>query len=998
MSANAGSEEAQLFPARDTGLLAVQFILRLRNGKVEPVFVTDGLADLLGLAGANLSGDNWLTPWLLPRDASAALPDYATLLATQEVESLLRIVQPQGDFRWLRQTCRLHEQGTPDDYQIAGLLVDGSRQHARQEAELRYKNFAELAADWYWEQDENFCFTYFSREFVEITGVSLPLTLGKPRWESVGSLDSAGVDWASHIRTNQEHLPFRDFEYPSQSGNRPLWIRVSGRPKFDEDSRFRGYVGVASEIGAYKRAEEAAVRARIEREESQARLAQIVGGSPVATFVLDRNHVITHWNHACEVLTGVSAASIVGTSDQWRAFYPNKRPVMADLIVDEASGGKVSRHYFDKWRRSELVQGAYEAEDFFPNFGTGGRWVYFTAAPLRDGHGDVTGAIETLQDVTERRVAEAALKQKTEEESLRTSSYFQEVLDNLPFGVLVLDKELKAVYWNGHAESLFDLPDNFIAKEMSIRDIVHRIAENGCYGPGDIEEQVSSRFEALSRFETHSVELDRPGGGTLLVDGSPVLIDGMPVGFILLQEDITERKQGEQLARQREMEKSLAVLRYTVGNISQGISMFDADLRLVVCNPRYLELLDFPESMGVIGSSLETSFIYNAERGEYGPGNVEELVQTRLALARRFEPHLLERERPDGRIIEISGRPLPDGGFITTYTDITERKRHEIALQEFNTTLEHKIAERTEALQRALKDLGNVIDNLEQTQDELVRSEKLAALGSMVAGVAHELNTPIGNSLMVASHLVETSKKMGNAIKTGLKKSMLDEFLADTSSASDVLMRNLNKAAELVSSFKQVAVDQTSSQRRSFELAEMIAEVVTSLGPSLRKLPYVLEQKIDDGILMESFPGPLGQVVTNLINNAILHGFDGRNSGRICIEAKKAENHEQVVLKISDDGKGIPAHVLPRIFDPFFTTKLGQGGSGLGLNIVHNMVFGILGGRITAESTPGEGCCFTLELPLTVTEQASNQGATSAGASEQAAQEESNGYQCGEGI
>ncbi len=459
--------------------------------------------------------------------------------------------------------------------------------------------------------------------------------------------------------------------------------------------------------------------------------------------------------------------------------------------------------------------------------------------------------------------------------------------------------------------------------------------------------------------------------GTVLYDQR-----GKEEGLILLASDISSVKQREELAREREMQKSLDLLRDTLANISQGITMYDADLKLVVWNPRFLELLDLPEHLGAAGTPFEAFMRYNAERGEYGPGDIEEIVKARTLRARALEPHLLERERADGRFIEISGIPLPNGSFISTYTDITERKRSEINLREFNTTLERTVAERTEALQKALKDLGNVIENLEQTQDELVRSEKLAALGSMVAGVAHELNTPIGNSLMVASHLVETSKKMKESLKIGLKKSMLDEFLGNTDTASDVLVRNLSKAAELVSSFKQVAVDQTSSQRRSFNLAGMVAEVITSLGPTIKMTPYVIEQNVPNDIGMDTFPGPLGQVVTNLINNGIIHGFDGREHGHIRIEAGKSDDGCQVVLKISDDGRGIPPAVLPRIFDPFFTTKLGQGGSGLGLNIVHNMVFGILGGRISANSSPGEGSCFTLVLPLSAPQQDAPQSNT----------------------
>ena len=148
--------------------------------------------------------------------------------------------------------------------------------------------------------------------------------------------------------------------------------------------------------------------------DSEARLRQIVNGSSVATFVIDENHIVTHWNRACELVTGASAGEIVGTRNQWRAFYPQERPVLADLVLDGAIEGEIERFYRDKFRRSDLIEGAYEVEDYFPAFGDGGRWLYFTAAPMRDSAGRIIGAIETLQDFTERRRAEAALKESEE--------------------------------------------------------------------------------------------------------------------------------------------------------------------------------------------------------------------------------------------------------------------------------------------------------------------------------------------------------------------------------------------------------------------------------------------------------------------------------------------------------------------------------------------------------------------------------------------------------
>lgn len=436
-----------------------------------------------------------------------------------------------------------------------------------------------------------------------------------------------------------------------------------------------GTIWIAEDVTEIRAAEQAI-------KENERQLAQIVDGSSIPTFVIDAEHRVTHWNQACEKLTGLARNNLFLNPTIWQAFYAEPRPTMADLVVSQASDETIAKHY-QKFSHSTLIAGAFEAEDFFPQMGEGGRWLYFTAAPLRDSEGKLTGAIETLQDITARRRAEKSL-------------------------------------------------------------------EN-----------------------------------------------------------------------------------------------------------------------------------------------------------------------------------------------------------------------RSEALEKANAELGQALENLRTTQNELVRSEKLAALGSMVAGVAHELNTPIGNSLMVATHVMEASAKMDEALKTGLRRSTLDNYMADVSQSSDVLVRNLHKAAELISSFKQVAVDQTSSQRRDFKLAEVVSEIAKILGPTIRKTAYTLAQDIAEDICLDSYPGPLGQILTNLINNAILHGFEGRKNGAITLCAERSgRDGDQVLLRISDDGRGIAEEVLPRIFDPFYTTKLGSGGSGLGLNIVYNIVTGILGGQITVTSEVGKGTCFTISLPL----------------------------------
>ncbi|WP_374586288.1 ATP-binding protein [Pseudoduganella sp.] len=261
-------------------------------------------------------------------------------------------------------------------------------------------------------------------------------------------------------------------------------------------------------------------------------------------------------------------------------------------------------------------------------------------------------------------------------------------------------------------------------------------------------------------------------------------------------------------------------------------------------------------------------------------------------------------------------------------------------------------------------DNAHAYSQLQEAQSQLVSQEKLAALGSLMAGVAHELNTPIGNSLLIASTLEQKTIELEQAVNgPGLRKSELLAFIDDTRKASTLVMRGLHSAADLVSSFKQVAVDRTTEQRRVFNLHQVTHEIVATVMNRIRNACHKIEFDVPDSIALDSYPGPFGQVITNLINNALLHAFDGREGGRMRLVAATPVAG-RVLVTFSDDGGGIAPENLTRIFDPFFTTKLGQGGSGLGLSISYNIVTSLLGGQIGVDSSSG-GTSFTLDLPLT---------------------------------
>ena len=379
-----------------------------------------------------------------------------------------------------------------------------------------------------------------------------------------------------------------------------------------------------------------------------------------------------------------------------------------------------------------------------------------------------------------------------------------------------------------------------------------------------------------------------------------------------------------------------------------------ANGRVRMMNEAMLRALDY-EAQDVIGRDYISSFVPDADH--------EQLRQHFARLCEQREATLNTNRvvTRSGATLTVEWRGVPifnaEGFeyFIGVGIDVTERERAEAELSRYRARLEELVAARTAELQQAL-------DRLMRTQASLVQSEKLAALGALVAGVAHELNTPIGNGLTAASTIEHESRLFGERMQLGLKRSDLETYVGVMAEGSRLARSSLQRAADLVGSFKQVAVDQIGSQRRVFDLRQMLQDTLQTLTPALKQTPYSLSFDADAGVEMDSFPGPLGQVIGSLFQNALLHGLEGRTEGQIKLGARR--QGDMALIEFSDDGAGIPAEHLRRIFDPFFTTKLGRGGSGLGLHIAHNIATSVLGGEISVRSAPDAGCTFSLRLPL----------------------------------
>lgn len=275
-----------------------------------------------------------------------------------------------------------------------------------------------------------------------------------------------------------------------------------------------------------------------------------------------------------------------------------------------------------------------------------------------------------------------------------------------------------------------------------------------------------------------------------------------------------------------------------------------------------------------------------------------------------------------------------------------------------------RLRRRSDELNAANASLSDALERQQAMQTELVRAEKLSSLGLLVAGVAHELNTPIGAAVVANSTLEKAREALDQELAAGLRRSTLAEFLAQVAEGSRMIGHNLGRAAGLIRLFKQLAVDRASVERRSFTLADVVDDTLHILRTRFKTSPHSLVTDIPADLILESYPGPLGQALENLVGNALTHAFPNQGSGEVRITARRLPDIGQIEVTIRDNGTGIAPDQLERIFDPFVTTRRSQGGTGLGLHLAHHLTTELLGGSLTVTSVPGQGTCFTLTLPL----------------------------------
>ncbi len=720
---------------------------------------------------------------------------------------------------------------------------------------------------------------------------------------------------------------FEATEFFPDLGDHGKWLYFTAAPIKDADGTLSGAIETLWDITKAKAAE-------AEREASHQMMAQIIAGSTIPTFVLDKDHTITHWNLALERLTGYSAMEMVGTRKQWLPFWDRERPAMADVIVDGTPEGEIEKLYGGKWRKSNLINDAYEAESFFPKLNNGGKWCWFTAAPIKDADGNIVGAVETLWDKTDDKKIEEERERHNWELSMLCTIYTalgsHQDIDGRIHEALKRVGQLLAA--NGASIYLKDEQGTFH----------HRHGWQTQYQPEQIESGVDgfiytrscetelTLFEDIQQADVSSnlVALEQAGVGAMacvpLIAREKTVLGIIKIYFKIPRSFSDEEKRVLELVGNR-----LAVALENARLQEAWIKSDEKYRSLFNNDPNPIFILD-PHNYHIFD-------VNQRARDSYGyPG--DELVGTSFFdLGDNDE----EMHQKIGRVCE--GHPV-----------LFSKKRHyRKDRQPFyvNVNITATKYGETDALIATTTDISETIEK----ETQLIQASKMTTLGQMASGMAHEINQPL-NVIQISSDLLVKMVDKGIEVAPEDLKALAKDIRDSVERAAGIIrhMRDFSRQSDVVSS--------------RVDLNAPIRDVFNVMGHQVTvhqvKLDFDLADELPE-IMADH--NRLEQVFINLVANAI-DAMDEKAAGNPATAVEKKlvirtfQEDDKVVATVADTGTGMPQEVIDKIFDPFFTTKEVGKGTGLGVSISYGIVKDYKG-DITIKSTPGEGTTFRLSFP-----------------------------------
>jgi PAS domain S-box-containing protein len=798
-------------------------------------------------------------------------------------------------------------------------------------------------------------FTFANQRYCLTQGKSLPEIIGKTDFD-LHPAELAKKYRADDCRVIETGQLFETVEEHQPIGGKKFYVQVIKTPMYDSNGQINGILGIFWDITERREAEkiqtslyrisEAAHTAR-KLEELFHLIHEIVG-----ELIPTENFYIALYDSATETL------SFPYFVDEYEEFPISRKlgkglteyvlrtgiPLLAssETIRELAQKGEIERvgAPFGDWLGAPL-----RVHD--KTIGVLVVWHYTEGLKFGEEEKNILMFVST-------QIAMAIERVQTEEALRENEERYRNLIENAPLGIISIDAQGNIIDVNSMLVAMFGSPSAEALREINFLTF-----------PSLIEAGIAGDFR-------HCLESGLPVIEERLYTtkwGKQVYLryyltpirdqDEALTGVQAIVEDITERMLVENALKESEAEYRVLFKNMHSGLAYHKILLDDhncpVDYVFLEINEAYEHLTGLKRD--IIGKRVTEVMpeIRNVEPDLIRVYGKVALTGEKVAFDSFFEPF--------GVWFSVSAYSPEKGYFVTVLDDITEHKWAEESLRKLNEDLEQRVEARTVELQKTNRFLQESLETLERTQKRLVESEKMAALGGLVAGVAHEINTPLGIGVTAASHLVEQSREIVTLYNQGqMKRSDLEQYLKTATESTVMIFENLRRAAENIQSFKQIAVDQTSDKKRLFNLKHCIDNVMLSLYPRLKGTHHTITAQCPEDIDLESYPGAFSQIITNLVMNSLIHGFEHKDQGMIVLDVIR--NHDTLRIQYRDNGNGMSEETRLRIFEPFFTTKRGQGGSGLGLHIVYNLVTQKLDGQIECESTPGVGTTFTIEIPV----------------------------------
>ncbi len=724
---------------------------------------------------------------------------------------------------------------------------------------------------------------------------------------------------------------FEATEFFPDLGEQGKWLYFTAAPIKDADGTLTGAIETLWDITKAKEAE-------AEREASHQMMAQIIAGSTIPTFVLDKDHTITHWNQALERLTGHSALEMVGTRKQWLPFWDRERPAMADVIVDGIPEAEIEKLYGGNWRKSSLISGAFEAESFFPKLGNGGKWCWFTAAPIKDADGNIVGAVETVWDKSDDKKMEEERERHNWELSMLCTIYtalgspqdidgrIQEALKQVgqllaAAGVSVYLKDEAGTLHHRHGWQTQFQPEKIevgqfvytknCETEMTLFEDVHRPD-----GSTDLTTLKAAGVGAMACVPLLAREKAILGTIKIYFKRPRVFTDEEKRVLELVGNRLTVALENAQLQQAR------------VKSDKKYRSLFNNDPNpIFIIDPHNFHIFDVNQrardSYGYPGDELVGVSFFDL-------GDDDEEMRQKIGRVREGHPVLFSKKRHYRK----------DRHPFYVNINITATKYGE-----------------TDALIATTTDISETIEK----ETQLIQASKMTTLGQMASGMAHEINQPL-NVIQITSDLLIKMVDKGIVMAPEDIKELANDIRSSVDRAAGIIrhMRDFSRQSDVA--------------RTRIDLNAPIRDVFNVMGHQVTVHHVQLDLDLADDlpeILADH--NRLEQVFINLVANAIDAMDEKADNGPEVAVAKKLtirtfQEDDKVVATVADTGTGMPQEVIDKIFDPFFTTKEVGKGTGLGVSISYGIVKDYKG-DIAIESTPGEGTTFRLSFPACVNQE-----------------------------